>query len=147
MKAVIQRVKQANVKVDAEEIAKIGQGILILLGVEQGDTEKETITLAQKISELRIMADENGKMNLSILDVGGDVLVVSQFTLLANTEKGRRPSFISAAEPKIAKHLYEMFVSEMQALGLKTAKGQFGTYMNVSLINDGPVTLILETKN
>lgn len=147
MKAVIQRVKQANVKIGAKEITRIRRGALVLLGVERGDTKQDVLTLARKISELRFMADEHGKINLSLKDVNGEVLVVSQFTLLADTKKGRRPSFLLAAEPKVAKHLYEEFINEMQTLGLKTAKGEFGADMDISLVNNGPVTLILETKN
>ncbi len=151
MKLVLQRVSKATVTVAGAVVGSIGDeengtGILAFLGVEQGDTEKDATYLAQKTSELRMFADETGKMNKSVLEVGGDILVVSQFTLLADWRKGRRPSFIKAAPPAEGERLYVFFVSELQKLGLKVQTGQFGAYMQVSLVNDGPVTFILENQ-
>jgi D-tyrosyl-tRNA(Tyr) deacylase len=146
MKAVVQRVSESSVTIDNEVVGKIGAGLMILLGVAVEDTEKEADTLAEKIINLRIFSDENGKMNLSLLDVGGEMLVVSQFTLLGDCRKGRRPSFIAAAGPEKANTLYEYFVDCMRQKGITVATGRFGAMMDVSLVNDGPVTLILESK-
>lgn len=147
MKAVVQRVKRASIEINGKKRSEIRTGLLILLGIEEGDTEKDAKILAQKIVYLRIMEDREGKMNLSISDVGGEILVVSQFTLCADVSRGRRPSFIKAAEPNIAKKLYKDFVEEIRIAGLKVQTGKFAAYMNVSLINNGPVTLVLNTKN
>lgn len=148
MKAVIQRVTQAAVAADGVLTGEIKNGFMILLGVAQGDTEAECEKLADKISKLRIFADENGKTNLSINDVGGDMLIVSQFTLLADCHHGNRPSFINAGKPDEANDLYEIFC-EMCARRIsgKVAKGVFGADMSVSLTNDGPFTILLECRN
>lgn len=146
MKAVIQRVKRADVVVDGETIGEIGKGFLILLGVVEGDTEKEAEVLAAKTAKLRIFEDENEKMNLSLTDVDGEALVVSQFTLCADCKKGNRPSFTPSAAPDIANALYEKFSSLLSENGIKKVEnGIFGADMQVSLVNDGPVTIILDT--
>ena len=148
MKVVIQRVKSGKVMVDDQLVGEIGKGLVILLGVKEGDGEKEAQFLAKKIANLRIMSDSQGKMNLSIKDIDGEALVVSQFTLLVDTRKGNRPSFIKAANPEFAKGLYLKFVKELKNLGIKkVATGKFGAYMDVELTNDGPVTIILDTQN
>ncbi|MCH9661860.1 MAG: D-tyrosyl-tRNA(Tyr) deacylase [Bacteroidetes bacterium] len=148
MRAVIQRVKEASVTVSGSVISEIGQGYLILLGVETEDTQEDIDWLAGKISKLRVFGDENGAMNKSILDVNGEVIVVSQFTLHASTKKGNRPSFIKAARPEIAIPLYEGFVLELEKqLDTKVQTGKFGAMMDVALINDGPVTITIDTKN
>ncbi len=146
MKAVVQRVSESSVTIDSEVAGKIGAGLMVLLGVAVEDTEKEADYLAEKIINLRIFSDENGKMNLSLLDVGGEMLVVSQFTLLGDCRKGRRPSFIAAAGPEKGNQLYEYFVDCVRQKGITVATGRFGAMMDVSLVNDGPVTLILESK-
>ena len=144
MKTVIQRVTHASVLVEKKEISSIGNGFLILLGIGKEDTEVSITKAAEKIVKLRIMSDENDKMNKSILDVDGEILVVSQFTLLADTTGGNRPSFINAAPPEHAKKLYELFVEELKRFGVKkVTTGEFCTYMKVSLVNDGPVTIVL----
>lgn len=146
MKAVIQRVSEAKVTVDGEITGQIGKGFLVLLGVMDGDGEKEMELLAKKVSEIRIFTDENDKMNLSLAQVDGEVLVVSQFTLCADMKKGRRPSFIPSAAPEEANRLYEMFCSKLLSNGVrKVEKGVFGADMKVSLINDGPVTIVMNT--
>lgn len=148
MKAVIQRVLEASVTIDQKRVANINQGLLLLLGVEEADTEEDIIWLSKKIANLRIFNDENGVMNTSLLDIKGDVIVVSQFTLHASTKKGNRPSYIKAAKPDIAIPLYERFVSQLEAdLQRKVQTGKFGADMKVSLINDGPVTIIIDTKD
>jgi D-tyrosyl-tRNA(Tyr) deacylase len=144
MKAVIQRVGFASVTVDQELVARISHGILVLLGVEKGDDEAKADWLAEKIAGLRIFPDEDGKMNLSVADVGGELLVVSQFTLAGNCSKGKRPSFDTAAPPDQGKHLYEYFVGAVKSLGLPVQTGIFQADMKVHLVNDGPVTFILE---
>lgn len=144
MIAVIQRVTSANVVVDGQTVGEIGRGILVLLGVEKGDDEARADWLAEKIVNLRIFEDEAGKMNRSLADVGGSLLVVSQFTLAGNCDKGRRPSFDSAAPPEEGKRLYEYFVDVVKRFGLPVATGIFQADMQVSLVNDGPVTFILE---
>lgn len=145
MKAVVQRVKEAKVSVSGVSFSQIGQGLLVLLGVAVEDTEGEAKALARKVADLRIMSDAVGKMNLSVRDVQGEVLVVSQFTLLADATKGNRPSFTAAATPVRAEELYQMFVEELKNLGIdRVATGQFRAYMEVSLVNDGPVTLVLD---
>lgn len=145
MKAVLTRVKYASVAIDGETVGKIGQGFLILLGVGPQDTEKECHLLAEKALGLRIFEDENGKMNLGLEQVGGEVLVVSQFTLYGNCRKGRRPSFAEAADPELGNALYEKFLSDCAELGYPPQHGRFGADMKVESLNDGPVTLILDT--
>lgn len=144
MKAVIQRVTSASVVVNKKTVGNIGRGTLVLLGVEKGDAESQADWLAEKIVNLRIFEDEAGKMNLSLLDIGGSLLIVSQFTLAGNCDKGRRPSFDRAAPPEEGKRLYDYFVDELKRLGLPVATGIFRADMQVSLVNDGPVTFILE---
>ncbi|MDA8430622.1 MAG: D-aminoacyl-tRNA deacylase [Geobacteraceae bacterium] len=144
MKTVIQRVTSASVVVEGETVAAIGRGILVLLGVEKGDDESQADWLAEKIAGLRLFSDEDGKMNLSLRDVEGALLVVSQFTLAGNCDKGRRPSFDSAAPPDQGQRLYEYFVAAVRQLGLQVATGIFQADMQVSLVNDGPVTFVLE---
>lgn len=147
MRAVIQRVSNANVTVDAKIIAEIGNGILILLGIENSDNEEDIHWLSRKIVNLRIFNDTNGIMNNSIIDVQGDAIVVSQFTLQASTKKGNRPSYIKAAKPDIAIPLYERFVQQLESdLGKKVGTGVFGADMKVDLLNDGPVTILMDTK-
>ena len=146
MKAVIQRVTRASVTVEGKITGEIKNGFLVLLGVMDGDTEEEMKLLAKKVSEIRIFEDENGKMNLSLDKIGGEVLVVSQFTLCADLSHGRRPSFINSAPPAIANELYEKFCEELRNLGVsKVAQGVFGAEMAVELLNDGPVTIIMNT--
>ncbi len=146
MKALIQRVSSASVVVESRCVAEIKTGLLILLGVTDTDTPKEASWLASKVANMRIFNDPDGKMNLSLLDVGGDALVVSQFTLYADARKGNRPSYIQAARPEKAKPLYEAFVVELEKqLGKPIPTGVFGADMKVSLVNDGPVTIMLET--
>lgn len=144
MKTVLQRVLKADVVVEGQKVGAIEHGLLILVGVEQGDDERDSSFLARKTAELRIFSDENGKMNRSVQDVGGSVLVVSQFTLIADWRKGRRPSFIRAADPKEGQRLYEHFAQQLRKLQLPVETGVFGADMQVSLVNDGPVTLLLE---
>jgi D-tyrosyl-tRNA(Tyr) deacylase len=151
VKAVIQRVRSANVSVNNKKISEIDAGLLVLLGVAEGDTEEQAKKLAKKIADLRIFPGEDAspersrRMNLSVRDVGGEVLVVSQFTLLANTSRGNRPSFVEAASPEAAEGLYHLFVEELEKLGVPVKTGEFGAYMQVSLVNDGPVTIILDS--
>lgn len=144
MRAVVQRVSHASVTVDNEVVGKIGQGLLVLLGVADGDTAAEADWLAHKVANLRIFSDAEGKMNLSAKAIGGKVLVVSQFTLCANTRKGFRPSFVPAAAPDIAEPLVERFIVSLQAERIGVETGIFGAHMEVELINDGPVTILLE---
>ena len=147
MKAVIQRVKYATVKVDNKIIGECKQGFMILLGVIDGDTKEDADKLIKKISVLRIFEDENGKMNKSLLDIDGEILVVSQFTLAADCSHGRRPSFTASAPPDIANELYEYLVGELKTAGVKSVQtGEFGADMAVELLNDGPVTIILDSK-
>ncbi len=145
MKAVIQRVTEASVRIDGEDVSSIGNGILVLLGVEKGDGAQDAVWLAEKISNLRIFEDENGKMNLSVLQTGGEILAVSQFTLAGNCAKGRRPSFDTAAAPAEARCLYEIFIAATEKTGVSVATGVFQADMKVALTNDGPVTFILES--
>ena len=145
MKALLQRVSRASVSIDDEEVGKIGQGLVVFLGVASGDREKDAQYLAQKIVNLRIFADEEGKFNLSALDINAELLLVSQFTLLANTRKGRRPSFTEAAAPAQAEELFQYFVEQTRATGLKVATGRFQAYMQVEIHNDGPVTIMLDS--
>lgn len=148
MRALIQRVKNASVYIDNEIFSSIDQGLLILLGIEEADTQEDIDWLAGKIARLRIFSDENDAMNLSVQDVDGNCMVVSQFTLHANTKKGNRPSFIKAAKPDVAVPLYEAFVQQLEKeIQKKVATGSFGAMMDVSLINDGPVTIWIDSKN
>lgn len=147
MKAVIQRVECARVEIEEKAARSIEEGLLVLLGVEKGDTKEDCAFLAQKVVNLRIFSDERGKMNRSVLDIGGEMMVVSNFTLCGNCGAGRRPSFEAAAEPSFADEMYNMFVNEVKASGLKKVEtGQFGASMRVSLVNFGPVTFVLDTK-
>jgi D-aminoacyl-tRNA deacylase len=145
MRAVLQRVSRANVTVDSMLTGEIGKGIVVLLGVGVEDSEKDAITLVDKTINLRIFDDEDGKMNLSLLDVRGELLVVSQFTLYGDARRGRRPSYIDAARPEKANELYELFVSDCRKYVTKVATGVFQAMMDVELVNDGPVTIILES--
>ncbi len=144
MKLLIQRVKEAEVKVDDKIVGKIDKGFLVLIGITHTDTEKEADYLAKKLVNLRVFEDENGKMNLSVKDIKGKLLLVSQFTLYANCENGNRPSFTDAAKPDIANDLYEYFCKKCSEYEIEIQKGIFGTDMKVKLINDGPVTILLE---
>ncbi len=146
MRAVIQRVKESSVTVDEEALGAIGPGLMVLLGVGEEDAEKDADFLASKIVNLRIFEDENGKMNRSLLDTGGEMLVVSQFTLLGDCSRGRRPSFIKAAPPETADALYLYFTKQVRQAGVQAATGRFGAMMDVALINHGPVTMILESR-
>lgn len=145
MRAVVQRVSAASVTVDGAVVGQIARGLLILLGVGQGDTRAEAVLLAEKIANLRIFADDAGRFNRSALDIGGAALVVSQFTLYADTRRGRRPSFTDAALPDVAAPLVEMFAAELRARGLAVEQGVFGAHMDVMLHNDGPVTIVLDS--
>ncbi len=147
MKAVIQRVKESNVRVDGEIISKIAEGLLVLLGVDGSDVEKDADYLAEKIVNLRIFEDADGKMNLSLKDIAGDMLVVSQFTLLGNCKKGRRPSFVHAAKPEKADFLYQYFMEKVKEQKITVDSGKFRAMMDVSLINHGPVTFILDSQD
>jgi D-tyrosyl-tRNA(Tyr) deacylase len=148
VRAVIQRVSEASVVVEDEKVANIQQGLLVLLGIEIEDTKEDADWLANKISALRIFSDSEGKMNNSILDVDGDVIVVSQFTLHAKTKKGNRPSYIKSARPEQAIPLYDQFKKELsEVIGQQVQSGEFGADMKVSLVNDGPVTIIIDSKN
>ena len=147
MRAVLTRVKHASVSIDGKETARIGEGFLILLGVTHEDTEAQAVKLAEKLTGLRIFEDETGEMNRGLTDVGGEVLIVSQFTLYGNCKKGRRPEFLSAARPEVAIPLYEKFVQLCRDKGLHVETGEFGAYMQVESLNDGPVTLIVDTDN
>jgi len=144
MKVLIQRVKNADVKIDGEQFSAINRGILALVGIEKGDTKEVVEKLAKKTANLRIFPDENDKMNLSLVDINGEMLIVSQFTLCGDCKKGTRPSFDKSAPPDIANELYEYFVSQIGTYEIKTATGRFGAMMQVSLMNDGPVTFMLE---
>jgi D-tyrosyl-tRNA(Tyr) deacylase len=144
MKAVLQRVSRASVTVEGAIVGSIGTGLLILLGVERGDVERDSEFLAHKAAEMRIFADEAGKMNKSVKDVNGSVLLISQFTLAAEWKKGRRPSFIRAAEPAEGNRLYEHFGQVLRSMEIKVETGVFGAHMDVALVNDGPVTIILD---
>ncbi len=144
MKALIQRVKSASVTIDGLLYSKIGQGLLVFLGVEKGDDKLNAEKLADKLSKLRIFEDENEKMNHSILDIEGEMLIVSQFTLCGDCKKGTRPSFDKSAPPKIANELYEYFISQVKSFNIPVQTGKFGAMMDVELINDGPVTFMVE---
>ena len=146
MKALLQRVTEASVSVAGEVVGRIGQGLVVLVGVASDDTEKDARYLAQKTANLRIFSDAEGKFNLSALDIKGELLVVSQFTLLADTKKGRRPGFSEAAPPARAEELFNQFVEQARATGLKVETGRFQQYMQVEIHNDGPVTILLDSR-
>ena len=146
MIAVLQRASRASVKVGDKTIGKIKSGVVILLGVKKGDSKKDAQNLAQKISEFRMFNDDNNKMNLSILDVHGSALVISQFTLCADIKKGRRPSFLNAEAPVLSKKLYEYFKTSLTKLGVPVQSGEFGSLMDVDLVNNGPVTFVLDSQ-
>lgn len=145
MRAVIQRVKECTVSTDLSIIGKIGRGLLIFLGIAKSDQREDAKYLADKVVNLRIFEDVNGRMNRSLVDIKGEMLVVSQFTLLGNCRKGRRPSFIEAAEPEKAKELYDYFIEKVRRIGVSVETGRFRAIMDVALINEGPVTLIVES--
>ena len=145
MKAVIQRVARASVSVEGESVASIGPGLLLLVGVADGDDEAEAKRIAGKCAELRIFSDDDGRFNLSLLDTGGEALVVSQFTLFADVRRGRRPSFDAAARPETAEPLVGEFAAELRRLGVATQTGRFGAKMRVELVNDGPVTIVIDS--
>ena len=148
MKSVIQRVSSASVTIDSKIVAEIQKGLLVLVGIEDADTQEDTNWLCQKIANLRIFGDENDVMNLSVRDIDGEIIVVSQFTLQASTKKGNRPSYIKASKPDVAIPIYEGFVQQLEKeLGKKVQTGVFGADMKVSLLNDGPVTIIIDSKN
>lgn len=146
MRIILQRVKEARVEVDGKVVGRIGRGLLVLLGAGSGDTSEDVDYLAEKTLSLRIFEDEKGKMNLSVADTGGEVLIVSQFTLYGDCRKGRRPSFDKAAPPELAEDLYEQFVDKMSGRGVHVQTGKFGAMMDVHLVNWGPVTLMLDSK-
>ena len=146
MRAVVQRVSSSRVTVDERVTGEVKKGLLVLLGVTHDDTSKDVDYMVDKVTNLRIFEDENEKMNLSLKDVGGELLVVSQFTLYGDCRKGRRPSFSSAARPEVATKLYEEFVEKLRAQGITVGTGEFGAHMMVELTNDGPVTILLESK-
>ncbi len=146
MRAVVQRVARASVSIDGKIVGQINRGLVILVGVRNGDDDSDARFLADKCVNLRIFADEEGKFNLSALEVGGELLVISQFTLYGDTRKGRRPSFVDAAPPALSEPLYQRFVDYLRQSGLKVATGEFGAMMLVEIHNDGPVTIILESK-
>lgn len=148
MRVVVQRVKEARVSIREQVKSSIGEGLLVLLGIEESDSQEDIDWLCRKITELRIFNDENGVMNRSIMEIGGDIIVVSQFTLMASTRKGNRPSYIRAARPDVSIPLYEAFCRHISArLGKPIGTGEFGADMQVSLLNDGPVTICMDTKN
>jgi D-tyrosyl-tRNA(Tyr) deacylase len=146
MRAVVQRVKEAEVTVEGAVVGRIGHGLLVLLGVAVGDGPKDGELLAEKVANLRIFDDEKGQMNRSLLDVAGEILVVSQFTLLGDARRGRRPSYIDAAPPEEAKRLYELFAAAVRELGLRVETGVFRSTMDVGLVNSGPVTILLDSR-
>jgi D-tyrosyl-tRNA(Tyr) deacylase len=145
MRLVIQRVRRAAVRVDDETVGEIGPGLLILVGIREGDVADEAWRLATKTAELRIFPDNEGRFNRSLIDAGGEALVVSQFTLYADTRRGRRPSFIAAAQPEIAEPMVEAYAQALESLGPRVARGRFGAHMEVELVNDGPVTIIIDS--
>ncbi len=146
MRAVVQRVREARVEVEGQTVGQIGHGLLVLLGVGRGDSEDVARRMARKVAELRIFSDDQGKFNLSALDLGGEIMVVSQFTLYAYCRRGRRPSFTEAAPPEVALPLVEAFVRELRSMGLQVATGVFQAHMLVELKNDGPVTVVLDSR-
>lgn len=145
MRAIVQRVSEAGVKVEGKEIGRISGGLFVLVGIKKGDNFKDAETMVAKLYKLRVMADRQGKMNLTVSDTGGEFLIVSQFTLYADTSGGNRPSFIQAAEAPKAKEIYSHFVSKLREKGVKVESGSFGDYMEINTVLDGPVTIILET--
>lgn len=147
MKALLQRVTEASVSVAGEVVGRIGEGLVVFVGVADGDAQKDAQFLAQRTVNLRIFSDKEGRFNLSVLDIKGELLVVSQFTLLADTRKGRRPSFIEAAPPAQAEQLFEQFVQQVRITGLKVETGRFQQHMRVEIHNDGPVTILLDSKD
>jgi D-tyrosyl-tRNA(Tyr) deacylase len=147
VKALLQRVTSASVSIAGEMVGRINRGLVVFIGIAAKDTEKDVQYLAQKTTQLRIFADEQGRFNLSALDINGELLVVSQFTLLADTRKGRRPSFISAAPPDLAEVLVEKFIAAVRNTGLKVETGRFQQYMQVEIVNDGPVTILLDSED
>ncbi len=146
MRAVVQRVSESSVTSEGKLSGSIGRGLTVLLGVEEGDTEQDAVYMAEKVCGLRIFEDEEGKMNLSVKDIGGEILAVSQFTLLGDARRGRRPSFSAAAGPKEAEALYRRFVEEVDKQGIRTGEGVFRTEMLVKIYNDGPVTILLDSR-
>ncbi len=146
MRAVIQRVRRAAVRVDREVVGEIGPGLLVLLGVAEDDTESDVAYLADKITGLRVFEDDDGKMNRAIAEIGGAVLAVSQFTLFGDVRRGKRPSFDAAARPELARRLYESFVTQVRAAGLRCETGRFQEMMDVELVNNGPVTILLDSR-
>ncbi|NLW41232.1 MAG: D-tyrosyl-tRNA(Tyr) deacylase [Tissierellia bacterium] len=146
MRAVVQRVARASVTVEEEIVGEISKGLLVLLGVGEEDEDKDLEYMVDKILGLRIFEDEKGKMNLSLLDIGGELLVVSQFTLYGDVRRGKRPSFTSSAHPEMAEKMYEEFIIKCKEKGIKTEKGIFGAHMEVELLNDGPVTILIDSK-
>jgi D-tyrosyl-tRNA(Tyr) deacylase len=146
MRAVIQRVKESSVAIDGQTVGRSQQGLMVLIGVEEGDTDKDLAYMADKVPNLRIFEDENGKMNRSLMDMGGQILAISQFTLLGDARTGRRPSFTAAARPDTAVPMYEALVEKWRSLGIHVETGVFGADMQVSLINDGPVTILLDSR-
>lgn len=146
MRAVVQRVTKSSVEVEGEKIGEVGMGYMVLLGVGNEDTTEDADYLARKIVNLRVFEDEEGKMNKSILDVGGEMLVISQFTLYGDARKGNRPSFSTAARPETGNELYEYFTSQVENHGIRVEKGSFGAHMDVSLVNSGPVTILFDSK-
>lgn len=146
MRALVQRVLESNLKIDGKEYSKIGKGLIIFLGVTHDDTEEDAIALANKIVKLRIFEDENDKMNINITDAGGELHIISQFTLYADCHHGNRPSFIDAAKPEMATALYEKFIEECRKFQLNCATGKFGADMKINYINDGPISIMLECK-
>ncbi len=145
MKVVIQRVSESHVKVDGKIVGEIGRGLMLLVGVDENDSKTDADWMVQKILNLRIFGDDEGKLNLSVVDIAGEILCISQFTLIADYKKGNRPSFIKAAKPDIAIPLFDYFKEEISKSGLKTQSGMFGADMKVSLINDGPVTIVMDS--
>jgi D-tyrosyl-tRNA(Tyr) deacylase len=146
MRAVIQRVKESSVAIDGQVVGQCAQGLMVLIGVEEGDTDRDLAYIADKVPNLRIFEDENGKMNRSLQDIGGQILAISQFTLLGDARGGRRPSFTAAARPDTAVPLYEALVEKWRGMGIHVETGVFGADMQVSLINDGPVTILLDSR-
>jgi D-tyrosyl-tRNA(Tyr) deacylase len=147
MRIVVQRVSRASVSVDGDTVGAIRSGLLLLVGVAEGDTEEEASRLARKFAEMRVFSDPEGRFNLSLIDTGGEALVVSQFTLLADVRRGRRPSFVGAAPPEVAEPLMEAFASALREMGVRVETGRFGARMQVELVNDGPVTIVIDSRD